>query len=48
MLLGCWKTLVELYGNPTTIKSDNGPEFVAKKVQEWNENRHINMFRSNL
>ncbi len=21
---------------------DNGPEFVAKKVQEWIENRHIN------
>mgnify|MGYP002528712098 CR=1 FL=1 len=34
--------LVELHGKPTTIKSDNGPEFVAKKVQEWIENRHIN------
>ncbi len=34
--------LVELYGKPTTIKSDNGPEFVAKKVQEWIEDRHIN------
>jgi len=34
--------LVELHGKPTTIKSDNGPEFVAKKVQEWIENRRIN------
>jgi len=34
--------LVELHGKPITIKSDNGPEFVAKKVQEWIENRHIN------
>jgi putative transposase len=34
--------LVELHGKPTTIKSDNGPEFVAKKVQEWIEDRHIN------
>jgi len=34
--------LVELHGRPTTIKSDNGPEFVAKKVQEWIEDRRIN------
>ncbi|MBJ20211.1 MAG: IS3 family transposase, partial [Deltaproteobacteria bacterium] len=34
--------LVELYGRPTTIKSDNGPEFVAKKFQEWIEDRRIN------
>jgi putative transposase len=27
--------LVELHGAPTTIKSDNGPEFVAKNVQDW-------------
>ncbi len=33
--------LVELYGAPTTIKSDNGPEFVAKKVQDWIEERDI-------
>ncbi len=34
--------LVELHGKPTTIKSDNGPEFVAKKVQEWIKDRRIN------
>jgi putative transposase len=34
--------LVELHGKPTTVKSDNGPEFVAKKVQEWIEDRQIN------
>jgi len=33
--------LVELHGKPTTIKSDNGPEFVAKKVQEWIKDRRI-------
>jgi transposase InsO family protein len=33
--------LVEIHGRPTTIKSDNGPEFVAKKVQEWIKDREI-------
>jgi len=33
--------LVELHGAPTTVKSDNGPEFVAKKVQSWIQDRHI-------
>jgi putative transposase len=33
--------LVELHGAPTMIKSDNGPEFVAKKVQEWLAERSI-------
>ncbi len=33
--------LVELYGAPAMIKSDNGPEFVAKKVQAWLEERKI-------
>jgi len=33
--------LVELHGMPGLIKSDNGPEFVAKKVQEWISDREI-------
>ena len=33
--------LVELHGIPTMVKSDNGPEFVAKKVQDWIEERSI-------
>ena len=33
--------LVELHGKPTIVKSDNGPEFVAKKVQDWIEEKHI-------
>jgi transposase InsO family protein len=33
--------LVELYGVPAAIKSDNGAEFVAKKVQDWIEERGI-------
>jgi transposase InsO family protein len=33
--------LVELHGVPVAIKSDNGAEFTAKKVQDWIENRGI-------
>jgi len=33
--------LVELHGAPTVVKSDNGPEFVAKKVQDWIKGRGI-------
>jgi transposase InsO family protein len=33
--------LVELHGAPTTIKSDNGSEFVAAKVQDWIKKRGI-------
>jgi putative transposase len=33
--------LVELHGAPTMMKSDNGPEFVAKKVQGWIEDQGI-------
>ena len=33
--------LVELRGKPVAIKSDNGSEFVAKKVQDWIEEHGI-------
>ena len=33
--------LVELHGAPGLIKSDNGPELVAKKVQDWLAQRQI-------
>ncbi len=33
--------LVEFHGVPTAIKSDNGAEFTAKKVQDWIEQRGI-------
>ncbi len=33
--------LVELHGKPIAVKSDNGPEFVAKKVQDWIKDREI-------
>ena len=33
--------LIEIHGAPTTVKSDNGPEFVSKKVQEWIKGRGI-------
>jgi transposase InsO family protein len=35
--------LVELRGKPGVIKSDNGSEFVAKKVQEWIGDRGIDV-----
>ena len=35
--------LVELHGAPTVVKSDNGPEFVAKKVQDWIKDREIDV-----
>jgi len=33
--------LVESRGHPAIIKSDNGPEFVADRVQEWIKDRPI-------
>ena len=33
--------LVEFHGNPTIVKSDNGSEFVAAKVQKWIDDREI-------
>jgi transposase InsO family protein len=33
--------LVELHGKPVAVKSDNGPEFVAKRVQNWIKDRKI-------
>jgi putative transposase len=33
--------LVELHGVPVAIKSDNGAEFTAKKVQDWIEGHGI-------
>ena len=32
---------MKLHGKPTIVKSDNSPEFVAKKVQDWIEERPI-------
>jgi putative transposase len=33
--------LVESRGHPAIIKSDNGPEFVAKRIQEWIKDRPV-------
>lgn len=33
--------LVESRGHPAIIKSDNGPEFVADRIQEWIEDRPV-------
>ena len=33
--------LIELHGAPGLVKSDNGLEFVAKKVQQWLKRKQI-------
>jgi putative transposase len=33
--------LVESRGHPAIIKSDNGPEFVANRIQEWTQDRPV-------
>ena len=33
--------LVEHYGRPNQIRSDNGPEFISNTLSEWCENRAI-------
>jgi len=35
--------LVELHGEPTIVKSDNGSEFVAARVQKWIDDREIDI-----
>jgi transposase InsO family protein len=39
----CLQCLFDLYGTPDCIKSDNGPEFVAKVVQDWLAKKHVNV-----
>ena len=36
--------LVESRGHPAIIKSDNGPEFVADRIQEWIEDRPVDTY----
>ena len=40
-VISCLAYLFELYGKPTCIKSDNGPEFIAKQVQDWLNKHHV-------
>jgi transposase InsO family protein len=40
-VIDCLGWLFELYGKPECIKSDNGPEFVANRVQAWLKERHV-------
>lgn len=37
----CLKFLFSVYGAPVCIKSDNGPEFVAKEIQRWLKEKHV-------
>jgi len=40
-VIQCLDFLFEVYGTPTCIKSDNGPEFVARRVQTWLKEKQI-------
>lgn len=40
-VIDCLSFLFDLYGTPDSIKSDNGPEFIAKQVQTWLANHHV-------
>lgn len=40
-VIHCLAYLFELYGTPDCIKSDNGPEFIAKRVQTWLKKHHV-------
>jgi transposase InsO family protein len=42
-VIQCLDYLFDLYGTPVCIKSDNGPEFVAKCVQAWLKQKHVNV-----
>jgi len=42
-VIHCLAYLFELYGTPECIKSDNGPEFVAKRVQQWLKGKHVHV-----
>lgn len=40
-VIRCLSFLFDVYGTPTCIKSDNGPEFIAKCVQDWLSKQHV-------
>jgi len=40
-VIRCLEYLFVLYGTPDCLKSDNGPEFIAKGVQSWLKDREV-------
>ncbi len=42
-VIQCLAYLFDLYGAPTGIKSDNGPEFVARRVQDWLKQKYVDV-----
>lgn len=42
-VINCLSFLFGLYVIPECIKSDNGPEFVAKRLQGWLKAKHIHV-----
>jgi putative transposase len=35
------RTDIERYGTPKHVRSDNGPEFIAKAVQDWLRSQQV-------
>lgn len=44
MVIATLSEAIEAYGAPAALRSDNGPEFVAKEIQEWLESAQIGTF----
>lgn len=42
-VIQCLDYLFDLYGTPACIKSDNGPEFVARCVQAWLKEKQVDV-----
>jgi transposase InsO family protein len=42
-VIRCLDFLFDVYGTPACIKSDNGPEFVARQVQTWLKQKHVDV-----
>lgn len=41
-VLACMEKAINRYGTPKQIRSDNGPEFIAKAIENWLKKNEIN------
>lgn len=40
-VLGLLSKLVERYGKPARLRSDNGPEFISQDLQDWGKEQQV-------
>ena len=40
-VIRCLEQLFEQHGRPACVRSDNGPELLSSKVQQWLQERHV-------